>query len=304
MDNPYTILGVKPDATADEIRSAYRKLAKTHHPDLNPGKADSEKRFKDVTAAYDLLSDAEKRKRFDRGEIDASGQERPERAFYRGFGNGQTGAKYRPGQGFGQEDLSELFSNIFKENKGGRGTGPLRGEDRQYSLSVDFLDAVKGASRRLTLPDGKTLDVNIPPGITDGQTLRLRGQGSPGARGGLAGDALVEIKIEPHPFFRRAENDIQVEVPVTVAEAVLGGKITVPTVFGPVSMTVPKGSDTGTVLRLRGKGVPARSGASAGDQFVTLKVVIGPKDDALEEFLKDWAQKHPYDPRQEMAAAT
>ena len=302
MDNPYSTLGVKPDASADEIRSAYRKLAKQHHPDLNPGKTDAEKRFKDVTAAYDLLSDPEKRKRFDRGEIDASGQERPERSFYRGFADGQAGAKYRTSQGMGSEDLSDLFSNIFGETRRARSTQPLKGEDRQYTLSVDFLDAVTGASRRLTLPDGKTLDVNIPPGITDGQTLRLRGQGGPGLRGGPAGDALVEVKVEAHPFFRRVDNNIEVEVPVTVAEAVLGGKITVPTVTGPVSMTVPKGSDTGTTLRLRGKGVPGRGGTPAGDQLVRLKVVIGPKDQELEAFLKDWAEKHPHDPRQGMAS--
>jgi DnaJ-class molecular chaperone len=302
VDNPYTTLGVKKDASAEEIRSAYRKLAKQHHPDLNPGKSDAEKRFKDVTAAYDLLSDPEKRKRFDRGEIDASGQERPERPFYRAYADSQAGAKYRTSQSSGQEDLGDLFSNIFGEGRRGRSTQPHKGEDRQYTLSVDFLDAVKGASRRLTLPDGKTLDVNIPAGITDGQTLRLRGQGAPGLRGMAPGDALVEIKVEPHPFFRRADSNIEIEVPVTVAEAVLGGNVNVPTVSGPVSMTVPKGSDTGTVLRLRGKGVPAHGKTPAGDQLVTLKVVIGPKDSELEKFLKDWAAKRPFDPRQGMAA--
>ena len=300
MDNPYAALGVKPDASADEIRSAYRKLAKENHPDLNPGKPEAERRFKDVSAAYDLLSDPEKRKRFDRGEIDAAGQERAERPFYRSYAEGQAGAKYRTSQGFGQDDLGDIFSNIFGESRRGRGTQPLRGEDRHYTLSVDFLDAAKGASRRLTLPDGKTLDVNIPAGVADGQTLRLRGQGGPGTRGGPAGDALVEIKVEPHPFFRRSENDIHVDVPVTVAEAVLGAKITVPTISGPVTMTVPKGSDTGTVLRLRGRGIPGKGNKPAGDQYVALKVVVGPKDENLEAFLKEWAEKNPHDPRAAM----
>jgi DnaJ-class molecular chaperone len=312
VEDPYKVLGVKPEASADEIRGAYRKLAKKHHPDLNPGDKAAEERFKAISAAYDLLSDPEKRGRYDRGEIDASGAERPpERPFYRGFAEGHEGGKYHRGSDIDAEDLNDIFASFFSHGRRGGGPGAgaaegaefrLRGEDRLYVLSVDFADAIVGAKRRLTLPDGKSLDVTIPPGTEDGQVLRLRGQGGPGLNGGPPGDALIEVHVAPHPFFRREGDDIHVEVPVTLAEAVLGGKITVPTPSGHVAMTVPKQSDSGTRLRLRGKGVPAHRGRPAGDQYVTLRIVLGEnaKDPELAEYLERWASGHAADPRRSM----
>ena len=306
MRSPYEILGVKPDARADDIRKAYRKLAKQYHPDLNPGNAEAEQRFKEITAANDILSDPDKRARFDRGEIDAAGAERPERHFYRGFAEGAEGERYHPQDAAHPEDLEDLFANFFGGARGGRGgpggaTFQARGADRHYSLTIDFLEAVNGAKKRITLPEGASLDVTIPPGLHDGPILRLRGKGGSELGGGPPGDALVEVHVAPHPFFRRRGRDIHLDLPVTLAEAVLGAKIAVPTVSGPVTMSVPPHSDTGKALRLRGRGVPAHGREPAGDQYVTLKMTIGPDQDAeLEAFLKDWAPKHPYDPRAAM----
>ena len=309
VEDPYKVLGVTREASADDIRAAYRKLAKQHHPDLNPGDKASEERFKAISAAYELLSDPDKRGRYDRGEIDASGAERPpERPFYRGFAEGQEGGKYHRGGDIDPDDLNDIFASFFRQGRGGGGgaaEGPefrLRGEDRLYVLPVDFTDAVAGATRRLTLPDGKNLDITIPPGTEDGQVLRLRGQGGPGLNGGPPGDALIEVHVAPHPFFRREGDDIHIEVPVTLAEAVLGGRIMVPTPSGPVAMTVPKQSDSGTRLRLRGKGVPAHRGRTAGDQYVTLRIVLGENaaDRELTEFLERWAPGHAFDPRRSM----
>lgn len=292
-NDPYQILGVARDVSQDDLRRAYRKLAKENHPDLNPGNKAAEERFKTLSAAYELLSDPEKRGRFDRGEIDASGQERPEPRRYRAHAEGEQGAKYSP------EDLGDIFADMF----GGRAEGVrMRGRDEAYALEVAFLDAVQGTTRRLTLPDGRTLDVRVPPGLEDGQVLRLRGQGGPGWNGGPPGDALIEVHVAPHRFFRREGNDIVLDLPVTLAEAVLGGRVAVPTPGGAVNMTIPKGSDSGTRLRLRGRGVPAHDRRPAGDLFVTLRVVIGPQDAALEAFLRDWAPKHDFNPRRDMEA--
>lgn len=305
--DPYKALGVARDASAEDIRRAYRKLAKKHHPDLNPGDKAAEDRFKSISAAYELLSDSEKRGRFDRGEIDASGQERPERHFYRGYAEGDQGARYHGGPGFGggasftEGDLGDIFGEFFGARGRGGETIRMRGRDQQFRLTVDFLDTVRGATKRLALPEGRTLDVTIPPGVQDGQVLRLRGQGGPGVNGGPAGDALIEIEVVPHPFFTRKGNDIHLELPVSVAEAVLGAKITVPTPSGSVTMSVPRHSDTGKQLRLRGRGIAAHGGQPAGDLYVTLKVVIGPVDAEFEEFLKTWSAKHQADPRREMA---
>ncbi len=306
MPSPYEVLGVKPDASADDIRKAYRKLAKQHHPDLNPGNVEAERRFKEVTAANDILSDPDKRARFDRGEIDATGAERPERPFYRGFAEGAEGERYHPQDAMHREDLEDLFANFFGGARASR-DGPggttlrMRGADRRYGLTVDFLEAVNGAKRRITLPDGTALDVTIPPGLQDGQALRLRGKGGAGLGDGPPGDALIEVHVAPHRFFRRHGRDIHLELPVSLAEAVLGARIAVPTAGGPVTMAVPPHSDSGKVLRLRGRGVPAQGGEPAGDQYVTLKVSIGPDQDAaLEAFLKDWTPKHPVDPRAAM----
>jgi len=300
--DPYQVLGVKKEASEEEIRAAYRKLAKKHHPDLNPGNKEAEARFKEIAAANDLLSDKEKRARFDRGEIDASGAERPEHAYsrYRGFAEGAPGERYEfhAAEGMAPDDLDDLFG-MYRGRRGG-GTIRLRGADLNFSLTVDFLAAINGARQRLTLAPERSLDVTIPAGMRDGQILRLKGQGEPGLNGGPPGDALIEIRVAPHPFFRREGDDIHLELPVTLGEAVLGGKVMVPTPSGPVSMTIPSDSNSGRVLRLRGRGVPRPDG-SRGDEYVSLKVVLPEGADAeLATFLRDWAAKHPYDPRRGM----
>jgi DnaJ-class molecular chaperone len=306
MDDPYTTLGVKRDASQDDIRRAYRGLAKKHHPDLNPGNAKAEDRFKTISAANELLSDVAKRARFDAGEIDAAGQERPPQPSYRDYAEGAPGRRYSPAgpdaSGWNAQDLGDMFGSMFGGDHRSRGDGPARGQDERYSFTTDFLDAVTGATRRLTLPDGRTLDVKLPPGTSDGQVLRLRGQGGAGWNGGTTGDALVEIAVAPHRFFTRDGNDVRLELPVTLTEAVLGGPVEVPTPNGPVRMRVPAGSDTGTELRLRGRGVPAHAGQDAGDLYATLRVVLGKPDAALETFLQTWKPEHPGNPRHSMEA--
>jgi DnaJ-class molecular chaperone len=287
-------LGVKKDASQDDIQKVYRRLAKKLHPDLNPGNKQAEEQFKDVSAAYDLLGDTEKRARFDRGEIDASGAERPRQRYYRDFSEGNP---YSSSAGFedfagGEDILSEIFG------RAGRSNLRMRGSDVHYRLPLEFLDAVNGGKQQITLPDGSALDVNIPPGTRDGQVLRLRGKGQPGIGGGPPGDALVEIEVRPHRIFTRKGDDIHVELPISLSEAVLGGKIKVPTPSGPVTMTVPKWANTGTVLRLRGKGAP-RADGGRGDEFVTLKVMLPEKPDPeLEKFIAQW--RGAYSPRQAM----
>jgi DnaJ-class molecular chaperone len=284
--DPYTVLGVKRDASQEDIQKAYRRLAKKLHPDLNPGNKQAEEKFKDVAAAYDLLGDTEKRARFDRGEIDASGQERPAQHFYRDFAEG-GGHAYSSDAGFADfAGAEDIISEIF--GRRGRSNVRMRGSDVQYRLTLSFLDAINGGKQQLKLPDGSTLDVTIPPGIRDGQVLRLRGKGRPGLNGGPPGDALIEIEVRPHPVFKRRGDDIHVELPIPLADAVLGGKISVPTPAGPVTMTVPKWSNTGTVLRLKGKGAP-RADNTRGDEYVALKVMLPDKPDPeLERLIAQW----------------
>ncbi len=301
--NPYDVLGVKKDATDEEIRRVYRNLAKKHHPDLNPGNKQAEARFKEIAAAYDLLSDKEKRARYDRGEIDESGTEKPRAYSYRDFAEGAPGAKYHADEGMAPEDIDDLFAFFSRGQAGQRAGGAagggfrMRGPDHHYALTVDFLEAVNGARQRLELGPGKSLDVSIPPGVRDGQVLRLKEQGGPGLGGGPNGDALIEIHIAPHPLFRREGDDIYLDLPITLGEAVLGGRVTVPTPSGAVAMTIPPRSNTGAKLRLKGKGVGGR-----GDEFVTLKVILPDSvDGELESFVKEWSQKHHYDPRKGFA---
>jgi DnaJ-class molecular chaperone len=306
-EDPYKILGVSKQAGAEEIRKAYRAQAKRHHPDLNPGNKAAEEKFKAVSAANELLSDPEKRARYDRGEIDESGAEKPPPRSYRHYADAQPGERYAYSgtQGFEGENFEDIFSTIFQNRgaAGGAGAGPrqpARGQDAHYTLSAEFLDAVNGAAKRLTLPDGQTLDVKIPPGTEDGDILRLRGRGGPGRNNGPAGDALIEIRVVPHRFFRREGQDIRLDLPVTVQEAVLGAKVSVPTPAGTVAMTLKPHSDTGTELRLRGRGVPARGATAAGDLYVKLTVVTGAVDEKFEEFLRGWKPKNAADPRREM----
>jgi DnaJ-class molecular chaperone len=296
-EDPYAILGVKREATQDEIRKAYRQLAKKLHPDLNPGDKQAEEKFKQISAAYDLLGDAEKRARFDRGEIDASGQERPRQRYYRDF-HGADAEPHTYSTDGGYADFMET-EDIFKEmfGRGGEARIRLRGQDVLYRLPVEFLEALNGATKRITLPDGGTLDVVIPAGTKDKQVLRLRGKGGQGLGGGPPGDALVEIEVEPHKFFSRKGDDIHLELPISLPEAVLGAKLDVPTPTGPVRMTVPKGANTGTVLRLRGKGAP-RSDKTHGDQYVTLKIVLPQQlDPEIEEFARRWQAGQAQNPR-------
>lgn len=300
--NPYEVLGVKKEASEDEIRAAYRKLAKKYHPDLNPGNKAAETRFKEVASAYDLLSDKNKRARFDRGEIDASGAERPEQAYarYRGFAEGAPGERYEfhAAEGLAPEDLDDLFGMFRRAGRGG--TIRMRGADLPFALTVDFLTAINGARQRVSLTSERSLEVTIPAGVRDGQILRLQGQGAPGLGGGPPGDALIAIHVAAHPLFRREDDDIHLELPVTLAEAVLGAKVTVPTASGAVSMTIPANANTGQVMRLKGKGAPRPDG-TRGDQYVSLKVVLPEGGDAeLTRFLRDWAPRHPYDPRRGM----
>ena len=257
MQDPYEVLGVDRSASLEDIRQTYRRLAKKLHPDLNPGDREAEARFKEVAGAYDILSDKDKRQRYDNGEIDASGAERPRQRFYRDFGP-ETDSRYTSSSGFADfAESDDILAEFLRQQAHARANA--RGPDISYRLPVDFLDAVNGGTMRLDLPQGGTLDVKIPPGIEEGQVLRLRGKGAPGLGSGNPGDALVEMSIRPHRFFTREGNDIHLELPVTLAEAVAGGKVNVPTPSGTVAMTVPKHANTGTVLRLRGKGVANRA---------------------------------------------
>ena len=300
MKDPYQLLGVARDADQETIKKAFRKLAKKLHPDLNPGNKKVEQEFKEINAAYDLLSDPQKRARFDRGEIDASGAERPERSFYRAYAEGGGNAKYREAE-FGEFSAEDILSELFGRGRRNRQPPRMRGEDVSYTLTVSFVDAANGAKKRVTLADGKTLDVTIPPGTEHGQTLRLKGQGMPGVGGGPAGDAYVEIHVEPHAFFTRKDSNVHLEVPVTLPEAVLGASLTVPTVDGKVSIKVPPGSNTGTTLRLKGRGIVDRKSGQRGDQYVTLKVVLPERPDPeLAQFLERWSATHGYDPRSKL----
>ncbi len=309
MTDPYKVLRVAKSASADDIKAAYRKLAKKLHPDLNPGDADVEQRFKEVSQAYGIVGDSEKRKRFDRGEINASGQETaPAGAgpgFYRRYAGSNEGAKYSRFE-FGSEfDVQDIFSDLF----GQRARRPVhRGADVSYAVKVDFVEAALGAKKRVQLADGKTLDITLKPGTEDGQTLRLKGQGqaaqgqaSQGKAGrneAPAGDALIRVRVSPHRFFVRQGRDIHLELPITLKEAVLGASVPVPTIHGKVALKVPAGANSGQTLRLRGKGVPAGAGKPAGDQLVKLTLVLPEKPDtALKDFVEGWDGADKQDPR-------
>ena len=298
--DPYETLGVSKTATDDEIKKAYRKLVRSAHPDINPDDPEAEARFKAVSHAYDLLKDPETRARYDRGEIDAAGQEREERTFYRRYA-GQAENPYQP-RGFDDvfDDPGDIFAEFLRRGRG-RGQGfSARGRDLRYHLEVPFVDAVRGAKTRITMPDGASLEVSIPAGTEDGQTLRLRGKGGEGLGDGPPGDALISVSVKPHPVFRRDGNDIRITLPITLDEAVLGGKVTAPTVDGPVSVTVPKGASGGRTLRLRERG--AGKAGQRGDQLIELRIVMPDEiDEELAEFMRGWRRKHGYDPREGMS---
>lgn len=339
MADPYKVLGVSKDASQDDIRKAYRKLAKETHPDLNPGNAEAERRFKEISAANDLLGDPEKRKRYDAGEIDEAGAEKPERRFYRDYAEADPNMRYggrtttwsTGGGGDGDAfDADDLFADLFRGRDtsrrfrpgGGAGfrTGGgdehfragfgderfrAQGGDVRYTLPIDFLDAVNGARKTVSMPDGKTLDIEIPAGLREGQALRLKGQGRPGMGGEPAGDAYVEVEIRPHDVFRRDGADIHSTLPISLGEALNGATVRAETVDGAVDVKVPKGAKTGTTLRLRGKGVKRDKAGTRGDHLIELTIVPPESpDEELAAFMAQWERKHPQNPRQKRGGAS
>ncbi|HWI88644.1 MAG TPA: J domain-containing protein [Sphingomicrobium sp.] len=307
----YQRLGLKRGASEAEIKKAYRSLAKQLHPDRNKDNPDAAKRFSEVTAAYDLLSDKDKRAQYDRGEIDEEGN--PKMPFGGGFGGYSRGrGGPQPGAGPGFEsfnfgggggdtaDLSDLFEGLFGAATGGRGGGaggpfggfrqraraPQKGADVAYRLRVPFVDAVTLKPQRITLADGKTIDLKLPQGLEDGTKIRLGGKGEEGPGG--RGDAIVTIEIEPHRFFKREGDNIRLDLPVTLKEAVLGGKVKVPTPEGPVMLTIPKGTTSGKVLRLKGRGFTAKDG-KRGDQLLNVEIDVPSGDPELQKFAEGWS---------------
>lgn len=292
MRNPYEVLGVSATATQDEIRNVYRKLAKKHHPDLNPGNKANEEKFKEITAAYDLVGSAENREKFDKGELEEAAQAEAARKYYKHTQGGPR-ARYSASSDFDDDFLNSMFGNV--RGSGGRGarsgaTFSMPGQDVLYTMEVDFRDAILGTEKTLSLPGGKKIQTKIPPGFKTGQKLRFAGQGSPGMGSGAAGDLYVEIIVRPSDVFVRNENNIESEVPVSLQVALLGGELNVQTVDGSVMLNVPQHSNTGTKLRIRGKGVPSDKGIR-GDHIVKLKVMLpDPPDPKLDSLVREWSE--------------
>ncbi len=337
MRDPYEVLGVSKSASAQDIKSAFRKLAKKLHPDANKHDKNAAAKFAELNAAYEIVGDADKRKAFDRGEIDAEGK--PRFQGFEGFGAGAG-----PGAGFGREGSFETFTwgpegfqrgggragaggshggfeDILREafggrasrSRGARGGGPHnfefetgefggfgggKGADIAASLTITLPEAAKGVKKRVALPNGKEVEVKIPAGLAEGQQIRLKGQGQE-APGGKAGDLLISVSVAPHPVFERDGNDLRLDLPVTLYEAVLGGKVRVPTLDGAVELTLPAGTNSGRTFRLKGKGFPGKSGA--GDLMATVRIMLPEGHDGdLEALMKSWRDSKPYDPRKGM----
>jgi len=319
----YSTLGVTKASSGKEIKQAYRKLARKHHPDVNPGDKTAETRFKGITEAYEVLGDADKRKAFDRGEIDAEGK--PRFQGFEGFG-AQPGGGFNPGGGahfesfsFGPDGfrrsggdggggIDELLRGMFGgAARGARhgsrapfegedfGAGTGAGQDLHASLTITLNDAAKGTKTRVHLPTGKDIEVKIPAGIASGQQIRLKGQGWPSANG-RAGDALITVNVAPHPLFKPDGSDLRLDLPITLYEAALGGKVRVPTLDGAVELAIPPDTNSGRTFRLKGKGLKAKSGA--GDLLATVRIVMPEHtDDAFKDMMKSWSDKKPYNPR-------
>ena len=344
MYDPYSVLGLARSAGEDEVKQAFRTLAKRFHPDTPEGASDKGRRFKDLSIAYEIVGDAKKRRAYDRGEIDAHGNPRPgyvqrpeeeqeveaEPVFDLGGatfadappknGNGatngtsdQASSAFRNAfeRAFGNSGGSEpknnsrvedLFSEFFGEQAANhKKSSAAKGLDNHFELVITFEEAMLGGSRRVKMPDAKRLDVRIPVGVRDGQSIRLKGRGEAAYSNSQTGDALITIVIEPHPYFRRDGLDILLNLPITLGEALHGGKISVQTLHGPVSMNIPAGTNAGQVLRLKGKGIPAHTVHPAGDQLVALQIVLPEGADAsLSEMVKRWEAAHPYDPRSKL----
>ena len=331
MRDPYEVLGVPRTASQDDIKKAFRKLAKKLHPDANKNDAKAAGRFAEISAANELLSEPDKRKAFDRGEIDAEGK--PRFQGFEGFGT-HPGAGGGPGRDGNFESFTwgpEGFrrgggragagtagfggiDDILKDMFGGRGpragsgsqfepdefAARGRGADVTAETTISLSEAAQGGTRRVHLPNGREVEVKIPTGLADGQQIRLKGQGMPGAGGGPAGDVLITIHIAPHPQFKLDGNNLRVEVPISLYEAVLGGKVRVPTLDGAVELAIPAGTNSGRIFRLKGKGMPAKSGH--GDLFALVRIVLPEgKDPELEELMRKWREEKPYDPRRDMS---
>jgi len=319
MRDPYEVLGLPRGASAAAIKSAYRKLAKKFHPDANKNDPKAAARFAELNTANEIIGDEDKRKQFDRGEIDAEGKPRfqgfPGGGFGGGFSSGDPRGRaggfethtFRTGPGaggFGGGGFEDILSGIF----GGRGRGPgpqfetedigsaIRGQDVTANATITLNEAAHGGTRRLELPIGKEIEFKIPVGIADGKQIRLKGQGMPAPHGGPPGDVLVTVSIAPHPLFTRAGPDLRLELPITLYEAVLGGKVRVPTLDGAVELAIPPGTNAGRTFRLKGKGFPAKDGT--GDLLATVRIMLPEGGDAeLEALMRKWRDGKPYDPR-------
>ena len=311
MNDPYKTLGLGREASAGEIKSAYRKLAKQYHPDLNAGNAD---RFKNITGAYDILSDPEKKKKFDRGQLDpATGAERSGSAFWSQWGNSNKASKsfnFDDFDGAGNDIFSSFFKNARGDIHGQPGKrsyrkGPSKenkkSKNTNYKLTVPFTEATLGIKKHVTLSDGKVVNMLIPPGTETGAKLRLKGQGRVAADSSEKGDAVIEITVEDHENFVRKKQDIHIDIPISLSEAIAGATIVVPTIYGNVTLKVPANSNTGATLRLKGKGVPKTKEKGLGDQYICLQVVLPEKiDQELKDFVETWNKKNEYDPRKNM----
>jgi DnaJ-class molecular chaperone len=318
MRDPYEVLGVPRTASQDEIKKAFRRLAKKLHPDANKSDAKAAVRFAELNAAYEILGEDEKRKAYDRGEIDAEGKPR-----FRGFEGvhpggfegfetftwGPEGVRRSGGGAAGFGGIDEILKNMFGEH--GRGRRPDfgaqfedfaprgRGQDVTAQITITLTEAAAGGSRRVHLPNGREIEVKIPSGLADGQQIRLKGQGHPAPGRGSAGDALITVNIAPHPYFKPEGANLRVEVPIALYEAVLGGKVRVPTLDGAVELAIPPGTSAGRTFRLKGKGLPAKSGR--GDLFASVRIVLPEeKDSELEELMRKRRDERPYDPRKDM----